>query len=60
MVSPFTQISAFLREESSRTVASALMQVILITGDHVAIVEETCRDIGMGSQILFTKDTLHK
>ena len=32
------------------------IQVKRITGGHVAIAEETCRVIGMGTQILTTKD----
>jgi len=32
------------------------IQVKMITGDHVAIAKETCRVIGMGTQILTTKD----
>ena len=32
------------------------IQVKMITGDHVGIARETCRVVGMGTQILTTKD----
>ena len=32
------------------------IQVKMISGDHVATAKETCRVIGMGTQILTTKD----
>ena len=44
------------RKMSSSELGELGIQVKLITGDHLAIAKETCRVIGVGTQILTTKD----
>ena len=43
------------RDDTKQTIAAAIangIEVKMITGDHAAIAKETCRQLGMGSNIL--------
>ena len=52
----FQRKSHVFRSDVIARAAELGVQVKMISGDHVAIAKETCRVIGMGTQILTTKD----